>query len=385
MNVMNPGIGHNQGPANMVEDLQERYKTLLDQIAEVKDAAESVPDEIASDDVQTRVAELIKKMRFVEKTADGARELEREPFAKKVTEVNGFFKTRIDALAALRARLNERSDAYLKKKAAAEARRLKEEEDRRRAAAEQAMREAQEAEAKKREAEERQRRAEQEERDAQAAREKAIAEAKAAEERAAAAKEREAKLKAEHLARAAEEARQAKEKAERDAADEARRQAEREAHEKLMAEAKAAREEEQRKAEEARAAAAKALEERRVAEEATRVAKIDAKAADRETKGALDTALREERRADRLAEKADGPESDLARTRSEYGAVSTLSRRWVCRVTDRNLLDKNALWHLIDGEAIEVALRKWMLLQSDHRLRVMPGAVMEEETVGQVR
>jgi len=382
MNVMTPApIGHNAPPANLVDELSERYKSLLDQVAEVKDAAETAPDEITSDDVQTRVAELIKKMRFVEKTLDGARELEREPHAKKVTEVNGFFKSRSDPIEALRKKLNERSSAYLEKKAATERRRLAEEEERRRAAADQALKEAQEAEEKKRQAEAAQRKAEEDARLAQAARERAILEQKEAEERAERAKAEEARLKAESIKRAAEDARQ---KQERDEADKLAREEQRKRDEEAMAKAKASRESEEAKAEVAKAEAAKALNERRDAEEATRVARADVKTAGRDENAAIANALREEKRADKIADVIEGPDADLARTRSEHGAVSTLGRSWTWRITDKDKLDKVALWHLIDTAAIEVALGKWMRSQPDH-LRRMPGAVFEIETTGQVR
>jgi hypothetical protein len=378
------GIGDNRPPATLIEELQERYKSLLDQVAEVKDAAETVPDEITSEDVQTRVAELIKKMRFVEKTLDGARELEREPHAKKVTEVNGFFKTRIDPLETLRKKLNERSQAFLEKKAAAERRRLAEEEERRREKAAADLAAAQEAERKKREAEEAQRKAEEETRRAQEARERAIREQQEAEERAAKAKVEEARLKAEALARAAEEARRAKEQQERNEKEQAERAAQKQRDDEAMVIAKANREKEEAAAAAAKAEAAKALEERRNAEEATRIAKADVKTAGRDEKEAMDSALREEKRADRIAEKVEGPEADLARTRSEHGAVSTLGRRWTSRVVNRDHLDMRKLWPFITGDAIEAALWKWMMAQAPEA-RSMPGAGMEIETSAQVR
>ena len=382
MNVMTPPpSGHNNPPATLIEELQERYKSLLDQVAEVKDAAETVPDEITSEDVQTRVAELIKKMRFVEKTLDGARELEREPHAKKVTEVNGFFKTRIDPLEAMRKKLNERSQAFLEKKAAAERRRLAEEEERRREKAAADLAAAQEAERKKREAEEAQRKAEAEALAAQQARERAIQEQKDAEERARKAQVEEARLKAEAIHRAAIEA---KRKEERDEQEKAERAEQKKRDDEAMATAKANREKEEAAAAVAKAEAAKALEERRNAEEATRIAKAEVKTAGRDEKAALDSAVREEKRADRIAEVIEGPEADLARTRSEHGAVSTLGRRWSSRIVNRDLLDKNKLWPFINGEAIEAALWKWMMAQEAEK-RVMAGAVMEIETSAQVR
>jgi hypothetical protein len=377
-------IGGNNPPATLLEELQERYKADLDRAAEVKDAAQSVPDVIDNDDVQTRVAELIKKMRFVEKTLDGAREIEREPHAKKVTEVNGFFKTKIEPLEALRKTLNERSAAYLEKKAAAERRKVQEEEERRRAKAAEDMRLAQEAEEKKRAAEAAQRKAEADALAAQQARDKAIQDAKDAEARAEAAKVREAEMKAQAIKRAAEDALLAKAKMERDAEEQAQRDAQKAAHEIDMANAKAAREADEKLAAEARAQAAKALIERRDHEEAARVAKAEVKTANRDEQESLASAVREEKRADRLADVAAGPEADLARTRSEHGAVSTLARVWKYRVVNADLLDMRALWPHVSTEEKEIAFGKWAKLQPPEK-RQMYGAVAELETVAQVR
>ena len=91
-----------------------------------------------------------------------------------------------------------------------------------------------------------------------------------------------------------------------------------------------------------------------------------------------------EKRADKIATVVAGPEAELARTRSEPGAVSTLSRRWESGIVDRTKLDKDALWPFIHGDALEAALYKWMMAQPQDK-RVMAGASMEEVTSGQTR
>lgn len=380
MNEISRGIGDNNPPLSLIEDLQTRYKYMLDQFAELMDAAAQAPDRIADDATHAKVIELIKKMRVLERQADGTREIEREPFAQKVTEVNGFFKTRIDPLKKQREILNERHEAYTKAKAEAEKRRLEEEAERRREEAAKALAAAQEAERIKREAEEAQRRAEEDARRAEEAKHKAIAEQKAAEERAAAAKAEEQRLAAERIARHAAEAKQK----EIDDAQRAEREAQRQRDMEAAAKAKAGRETEEAAARKAREQATEARRQQQAAEDAAREAKADVKAAGRDEKSAMNEALREESRAGKLQTRADGPDAELGRARSEHGAVGTLNRRWVCRVTDRDRLDRNALWPFINGEAIDAALWKWMQAQTPDK-RVMAGAAMEIETTGAVR
>lgn len=385
MNDMAPrGMGDNSPPEDLKLDIETRYHDSLNQVAELLDAASTVPDVIEDDATQTKVAELIRKIRFVETTLDGARKLEKEPHDAKVKLINGVFNTRIEKLEAKRKVINERSTAYLEKKAATEKRRLAEEEEIRRAAAAKALAEAQEAERIKREAEEAQRKAEAEALAAQHARDKAIAEQKAAEERAELARLEEVRLAAERKKREIEDGILAKQKAERDAVEQAQRDEQKRLDEIAMAAAKANREAEEALARTAKDEAAKALAERRDAEEATRLAKADVKVAGRDEKAAMGSALREERRADKIAGVIDGPEADLARTRSEHGAVSTLQRVWKSRIVDRTKLPIATLFPFIDSEALEIAVRKYMLTQAPEN-RVMAGTVMEQETTGQVR
>lgn len=384
MNDIPRGLGDNRPPVSLIEDLQLRYKDMLDMFAELTDAASQAPERITDDATHAKVLELIKQMRVLEKQADGTREIEREPFKQKVDEVNGFFKSRIDPLKKQREALNERHEAYSKAKADAEKRRLEEEAERRREQAARDLAAAQEAERKKREAEAAQAKAEADARAAEVARQLAIEVQRAAEARAIAAKAEEARLKAEQLQRQADEARRAKKNEAREAEEAERRAKEKAAHDAAVAAARAQREIEDAAAAKAKQAAAQALRKQREAEEASRVAKAEVKVAGRDEAAAMTSALREEKRADRLQGVADGPDADLGRSRSEHGAVGTLTRRWQCRVVDRDKLDKEALWPFINGEAVEAALWKWMMAQGQN-YRVMAGAVMEEETVGAVR
>ena len=372
MNEMSPIMGHNNPPEDLKSDLEARYIGPLNQVAELLDAAATVPQEL-DEQTQPKAAELIKKMRFLETTLDGARKLEKEPFDAKVKLVNGVFNTRVEKLEAARKVINERSQAYLERKAAAERKRLQEEEEKRREAQRLAEAEAKAAEDRRLAAEEQERRARAEAEAAERRKLQAIEDAKQAEARAAAAREQERLAKIEQAEREKVKAKEDAERAE-----------ERRLHEDRMAKLKADREEQESAAAVSREAAAKALADRRVAEEQTRLARADVKTATRDGVLHLDNAVREENRAGKIAEKIAGPEADLARTRSEHGAVSTLSRIWTCKVVDRDLLPKIMLWPFIDADALEVAARKWMLTQ-EPKNRTMAGTVMQQETVGQVR
>ena len=122
------------------------------------------------------------------------------------------------------------------------------------------------------------------------------------------------------------------------------------------------------------------------AEDSADEAKREEKIATRDTKGALEDALRNEKRADRIEQKAEGPDADLARTRSEHGGVATVSRNWTCRIVDASKLDYKTLQPFVPLDIWEICLRKWMLLQpATQEARQMPGAVMEIEVTAQHR
>jgi hypothetical protein len=188
---------------------------------------------------------------------------------------------------------------------------------------------------------------------------------------------------------------QAKEQAERDQQDAEKRRAqaalEKDEHEKRMAamrvEEEAAKERRRQAEDEAAIARAKAEDERkrqRDAEEQAALAKRSETSAGRDSRDALNAAVREEKKADRIDDKVNGPEADLARSRSEHGAVGTLTRRWECRLVDRTVVDIVKLAPFINEDAISAAGYKWMMAQQQHH-RSMRGFIMEEITVGAVR
>lgn len=373
--------GHNRPPADMVGDLQDKYKDLLDRMAELADAAKQAPETIADDITHAKVIELAKAMRKAEREADDRRRDEIEPFKAAGETVNGFFKSRIDPLEKLRRVITERHEAYAQRKAAAEKRRLEEEAEKRRRAEQEALAAAQEAQRTRLNAEAAQRECEMLADFARDSRNAAASKVQLAAADLADAKLAEAQINARLLAIDADFARRRQEKQE--ATLEERSEARRADAEALVA-AKAKRQEADTRL---RLAREEEAEERRKQIEAERQAAEQrrlAAAAGREERQQMDAAVREDRRAAKIEDKAGGPEADLARTRSEHGAVGTLARRWVSRVTDRTALDKAALWPFINGEAIEAALWKWMMAQTPEK-RVMAGAVMTEETEGVVR
>ena len=372
---------HNQPPVSLIDELADRYKPQLDQFSELKHAAETAPDVIPDEETHAKVAELIKKMRFCEKTLDGARELERDPFAKKVTEVNAFFKTRIEPLERLRKALNDRSQAFLEKKAIAERKRLQEEEDRRREEARVAMERAQESERAKNAATAAANELENLATQLRTARATATTEVDSCAVAVAEAKvgvqnvrSQIANLNAEFAVRI-----QKGEEVTPAEKTEARTK-----FEALLTEAKGKLEaaEEALKAAKQKAADAKVAQDK--IDEDLRNAKKEVKTAERDEKAHVDTALKSEKRADKIAEVVAGPEADLSRERSEHGAVSSLGERWKCTVTNPKLLPMEILWPLISTDEKEKAARAWMNLQPPEN-RSMPGTVMEIETYAATR
>lgn len=394
-------IGGNNPPPALVKELQERNAMLFAQFIELTDAAATVPSKIDDDITHAKVIELSKKMRVVLAQAESTRKIEVEPFKQKVDEVNGVFKMRIDALKSVREKIDKLHEDYSLAKAAAEKRRLEEEAEKRRQESERLQREAEEAERKRIEAQKAREEEERKAREAEEARAKAIKEKEEAEKRAEEERQKAIELAAQRKKAEEEEAerrRQAKLQQAKDEEEAAKRKEQeridREAHEKKMAEMRAeedAAKERRRKAdEEAAESRRKADEERkkvRDAEEAAAASKREEKSAGRDSRDALDAAVRQDRQAGRIEEKVKGPEADLARSRSEHGAVGTLTRRWECRLVDRSKIDAASiakLFPFINEDAVSAAGYKYMMAQAQEN-RSLPGFVMEEITVGAVR
>lgn len=391
-------LGGNNPPEDLVAELRDRHKVLFDQFLELTDAASQVPEKIDNDITHAKILELSRKMRTVMAQADSVRKIEVEPFKDKVDAVNGVFKSRIEPLKALREKIDKMHEDYSLAKAATEKRRLEEEAEKRRIESERLAQQAAEDERRRLEAQRLREEEERKAREAEAARAKAVEDRRIAEEAAEKARlegiamaERRKVAEAEEVLRR----QKVKEQQELDQKADEERKAEaavqKEAHDKRMSEMRAeedAAKERRRVAdEEANAARAVADAERRKqreAEEQAALAKRDEKSAGRDSRDALDAAVRQDKQAGRIEEKISGPEADLARSRSEHGAVGTLTRRWECRLIDRTKVDIVTLAPFINEDAISAAGYKWMMAQAQEN-RSMAGFAMEEITVGAVR
>lgn len=374
-------LGGNNPPETIADELAVAHREDLDLKAELLAAYERAPESIDDDLTQTKAAELIKKTRALEIKLDKACDTAKLPFEDKVKAIRGFFKVTIEPLEKARKALNDKSQAYLQRKADAEKKRLAEEEERRREAAAEALRLAQAAENAKMASTTAAQEAARLKQEADQAKAAATSEQETAAADLTTAKATHAQIKGDMLAYAAEVAIRAKNG---DPIEEDVKAAKKSEFETALSAARAKVEEADAVLKAAREKAIAAKREADRLEDERRESERKAKAADREAQANLKEAVREEKAADKIAAKIEGPDAEHARTRSLHGAVSTLSRQWVCSITDRNLLDKEALWPFINGEALQAALWKWMMAQAEPD-RAMAGARIEQETVGQVR
>lgn len=376
-------IGSNNPPVTLADTLAEKYHENLTDATNVLDAARSAPERIEDGDDVTagRVADIIKKARAVEKSLDRAFEEEKAPHQLVVTQISGFFKTNMERLEQVRKRLTVTAKDYTDRKTAAEKKRLEEEAQRKREEAERKLREARDAEQTKNQAVSAQAEADRLAREADEARNSAVSEQEQAQAGVARAEAALAKVRADIAKINADFAKRVTEGNPATADEKA------DARAKAEAELKAARDDvddARQVLSEARERAREAREaQRRADEEAARAASA-AKTAAREEKAALTEAVKEEKAADRIEAKANGPEADLGRTRSVHGAVTTSQRRWTCDVTDFSKLDMAALWPFVSQDAKSAAAYKWMMTQNPEN-RSMPGTVMVEETIGVIR
>lgn len=386
MNDMTPGPGHNLPPieltpAELKADLLARYAAELKLADELLADGEKVPTEINDDATQAPTLDLIKKMRGLEISLDKSWVEEEKPFKEKVDLIGATFRNPIKKLEALRIKIKAFTTAYTERKDAAEKRRLEEEAERLRAKAAEDLRKAQAAENAKNEASRATDEFERLANAARIARAAATSEIEVGEAAVATAKAAIGKAKADMLAVAAEFAGRVKDGQE---VTEDEKAAKRLEYDAALKAAKADLETAEGQLKASKDAASKALQEQRDAEEAARVSARAVRTATRDVNENLGEALRSEKRADRIETRAEEP--GLGQTRSEYGALSTLSTQWTCRVVDVGKLPLETLRHFIPKDVYETAARKWMLTQEPTpEARRMPGTIMEIETIGQVR
>lgn len=375
------GIGHNQGPATLADTLAERYGTFVRKADQVLAAARTVPLRVEDDDTAGSVADLAKAMRETEKAFEDAFEAEKAPHQVTITQIRGFFQTWLDKLTPERKRVQSINKDYTDRKAAEKRRLAEEEAQRKRLEAEKKQREARDAQVTAEAAKTALAEFARLEREAVEAKASAVSEQEQAAAQVAQCEAKLAKVKADNAALAAMFSKRVADG--NPASDEERASKRDEADASL----KAARAD----LDAARGLLTEARENARLAREAARKAENEAamkaaevRTAERTQKHATEEAGRNEKQAERLEAKAESDNPAMGSVRSIHGAVQTSQRVWQSEVIDRNLLDKEALWNLIHGDAIEVAVRKWMLNQAEDK-REMPGARFWQESIAVIR
>jgi hypothetical protein len=340
-----PGIGHNAPPAPL-DPIAELHKTLTVDNADLTARRDELalgydrlPVTLADDEQAGKVGDFVRSLDTLIKNAEAARVAAKAPFLAMASGVDGFFAKIKEPAEKLKKKLKPRQETYLEVKADRE----------RQAREEEAARMREEARAKQEAAE----KAEREAREAQEARDKARRE-----EEEAYARAMKAQREAENAKRAEDEA---KKKADDDAAAKARK--EREDADKAAADALAA-------------ARAKSAEE-------AAASVVAEKAEDRaeKTERDLDHAAAIERQAGKIERTVSEKPAALARTRGDYGSVSTLQTRWVGELTSRADLDLNAIRAFIPEDALVSAINAFVRAGG----RSLKGARIFEDTNVQVR
>ena len=356
------GVGDNSqansDSEKMRADLLEKYDYLVKRKIELEAGATNVPEEIPEEEAG-KVADFVKQITGHIKAINGTRQTEKEPHLERGRLVDGIFKSLSDPLETLKKAIEAKLGVTLRKKedraraeAAEKARLEREEQERRRVAAEEAAaedrRRAAEAqrlaeEAEKKRDDERKRLAAEESarqkkaKEEQEAHDRAIAEA-AARKKAAEEAEEESKRKRARQIREAEEAERAAVKAKEAAEKQQREEAAEIERKRLVAEREAKREIEN-------AARQVAAADRQVA----RSEKVVAKEEQRE-----ETAIAKEERVE------NAKPADFARSRGDYGAVGTLSEKWICTNIDRATLDLEKLRNHIPTDGLERAVNSFI-------------------------
>ena len=373
------GIGGNKPP--VADQLATKYEDDIKLVDEMITAAKSVPERIDTDEQESKAAEIYKKMTKLKTRLDNTRKSEGEPYSNMVTAINGFFNTRIELVDEWRKKVNTASTEHKVRKAEAEKRRVAEEAEKKRQEEARLIALAQETERTKNEEKSALDLMMALQEEARIERDAATGEIDILRSDLAAAEAAIAQINYDNASIAHDIARRNEAGNPMPDVERAEKKL---AATKRLADAKTRAMECKHKLDVARDRARKAKEDQQKADENARIQAAKVKAAERDTDQHLNAAARASTQATKLDKIVDGPIADLGRNRSEHGAVSTLAEIWKSQVIDRDLLDKNALWPFIAGDAIAVALGKWMDTQPPDK-RVMRGAIMAKEATGQIR
>jgi chromosome segregation ATPase len=374
-------IGANNPPQTRADELALQYKDYIDRATEILRSAGAAPAKVSDDETHGSIAEVVKKTRDVRDELTTAFEAEKAPHNLAVTQLQGFFKTWIDKLEAVRKDLTARNAEYSTWKKAEEKKRIEAAAQKKREEQEKKDREARDAQQTKEAAQQALLEFQRLSQEADQAKASATSEVEQAQAQVAIAESKLAKVKADNSAIAAEFAKRLVDGNPETDENKASKRAECEGNLKAArADLEAARSllsEARDKAKAAKDAARKAEEE-----EAAKLSQV--RTAEREERSAAKEAESHGKAAERLERIVEKDDASLGSTRSIHGAVSTTTKIWKHSVTDVKLLDKEALWHLIDFKVIEVAVGKWGDLQPPEHKK-MPGATFWQETVGVIR
>jgi chromosome segregation ATPase len=371
-------IGGNNPPATRAEELAQRYSDFLDLATAALDAAAKTPDVVNDDDTSGKFAELVKHMREIERSLETAFDAEKAPHSIAITQIQGFFKTHMEALEKARKKLSEINKDYSVRKKEEEKKRLEALAQAKREAQEKKQREANDALTTKAAAEQALTEYKRLSDEADQARSSATSEVEQAQAQVAGAEARLARVKLTNSEIAADLARRVVDGNPMPDNEKAAKRAECDANIKAArADLEAARD----LLGEARERAKQAKEAARKAEELAAQKQSEVRTADRDVKHADREAERLGKDADKIEKVVEKDDASLGSVRSIHGALATTMKVWKHSVTDVRLLDKEAIWHLISFDAIEVAVGKWGDLQPDDR-KQMPGADFWQEIVG---
>lgn len=137
-----PGIGHNLPPTDaeiLKETLADKNRELLDRAQALIEAADRAPATIEDDETEEKITAFLGSIAKCEKSFEGKRVSEKEPYLTLGRVVDGFFKNQMDALEKARRKVKPALDARLLWKRDQERKRQQEEAaERKRLADEQA-------------------------------------------------------------------------------------------------------------------------------------------------------------------------------------------------------------------------------------------------------
>lgn len=399
-----PGLGHNQppeetppaAPLTIAEQLAASHKGLVDRYEELMALAKQAPAEVKDEETFKPLSDLLKAARAYLAMSEAARKIENEESRKRTATIDAWFKNPAAALTETMKAIKERTDAYLDDKKAAEEKRRKEEADRKAKAAAEKAEDALWAEARAELAVYDARKAEERE---LAARQRKEAEARRADHlknRAKRLAQVEPYLQARADRRAKAEAAAAQARLQAIADERARLEAEGEERLRLEAEDQRRADEAARRAQELQKTKDDAEAARKSSQAARREETSAGKTADRLIEAADEHADQAEdlgshagrlqKRADKAQRQAEAGPADMSRTRSDLGTVASVSKSWKVISIDRNVVDLNLLRGFLHPDAVEVAVRGYMMAhRNDAGGPVLEGAVFEQVEEGVYR